>query len=115
MRLGSIIYLVPFIFVLDPSFILHGHWQDIAINIAKCLVGIWLIVGALQRYLTGFGHLTGWLARSLVGLGGLLIAAPDLSLVLAEPPGVIVLLGLGLIVSGVGLVAAKFLNRQRVA
>lgn len=115
MRLGSIIYLVPFIFVLDASFILQGEWQDVTTNIGKCLVGIWLVVGALQRYLTGFGYLNGWSARSLVGVGGLLIAAPDLSLVLADPPGVIVLSGLGLILSAVGLTAAKLLSRQPVA
>lgn len=86
MRLGSVIYLVPFIFVLDTHFILEGEWLSVLQAIVEALVGIWLIVGALQAYLSGLGRVDAVSARVLLGVGGLLIAMPDLHLVLPDAP-----------------------------
>ena len=113
MRLGSIIYLVPFIFVLDVTFILEGDWQTIVISIVECLIGIWLVVGALQSFVTGVGEITP-IQRVAIGLGGLLIATPDLNLVLSDPPSNTTLFLIGLSLSGVGL-AMKLFSRQPVS
>ncbi len=113
MRLGSIIYLVPFIFVLDVTFILEGDWQTILISIVECLIGIWLIVGALQSFVSGVGEITS-LQRIAIGVGGLLIATPDLSLVFSDPPSNTMLFLIGVAVSGVGLVM-KLLTPQSVS
>ena len=81
MRLGSIIYFIPFFFVLDPGLILRGAWPDIILVTASALFGIVLVAGALQGYLVLLGDLTRhallqWPIRALVLLAGLLIATP---------------------------------------
>ncbi len=81
MRLGSIIYFIPFFFVLDPAFILHGEWSRILLVTASALFGIVLVAGALQGYLLFLGDLTRhallqWPIRAMVLLAGLLIATP---------------------------------------
>ncbi len=80
MRLGSVIYIIPFIFVLDPSFILKGTWLSTGQAVLEALVGVWLITGAIQAYLPGVGDLRGGMMRVLLALAGLAIALPDLSL-----------------------------------
>jgi TRAP transporter 4TM/12TM fusion protein len=85
MRLGSIIYFIPFFFVLDPAFILKGSWQEILTVTAGALAGIVLIAGALQGYLVGLGRLDGgplaWPARALLAAAGIALALPGGGLV----------------------------------
>ncbi|MBW8058676.1 MAG: TRAP transporter permease [candidate division NC10 bacterium] len=81
MRLGSIIYFIPFFFVLDPAFILQGEWSRTLLVTASALFGIVLVAGALQGYLVLLGDLTRhallqWPIRAMVLLAGLLIATP---------------------------------------
>ncbi len=81
MRLGSIIYFIPFFFVLDPAFILRGEWPRTLLVTASALLGIVLAAGALQGYLLLLGDLTRhallqWPIRAMVLLAGLLIATP---------------------------------------
>jgi len=81
MRLGSIIYFVPFFFVLDTAFILKGSWPHIVLTISFGLAGIVLIAGALQGYLIGLGDLTRqqimqWPVRVGILLSGLFLATP---------------------------------------
>ncbi|MFQ5935685.1 MAG: TRAP transporter permease [Acidiferrobacterales bacterium] len=81
MRLGSIIYFVPFFFVLDPAFILRAPWLEIAPVAGSAFIGVVLVASALQGYLVGAGNLAthpvlGWPIRALILAGGLLIAVP---------------------------------------
>ena len=81
MRLGSIIYFVPFFFVLDPAFILEAGWGRIVYVGIEAAIGTVIIAGALQGYLIGVGDLTrhpllAWPARVLVFAAGLLMATP---------------------------------------
>ncbi|MGE0748680.1 MAG: TRAP transporter permease [Rhodospirillales bacterium] len=80
MRLGSIIYFVPFFFVLNPALIFHGPWQEVLFVIATALAGVALIAAGLQGWLVGAGAirggLDGWAARILLVAGGLLLAIP---------------------------------------
>ncbi|MEQ8805748.1 MAG: TRAP transporter fused permease subunit [Rhodospirillales bacterium] len=81
MRLGSIIYFVPFFFVLDPAFILDAGWGRIVYVGIEAAIGTVMIAGALQGYLIGVGDLTrhpllAWPARVLVFAAGLLMATP---------------------------------------
>lgn len=103
MRLGSIIYLVPFIFVLDTTFIMEGSWTHIALSLLECMIGIWLIVGALQGFVTGIGVVSAMYMRIALGIAGLLIAAPELTLILEDPPG-----NLTLALIGAGIALAMF-------
>lgn len=105
MRLGSIIYFIPFFFVFDPAFILRGDLMGTLFVFTKAMVGILFIAGALQGYLLRLGSIgldpAGIASRALLILGGLTLALPastvhgltNLQLV----PGAVVL-----IIAGIG-------------
>ena len=80
MRMGSIMYFVPFFFVLNPALILHGPAWEVAVVFATAVIGILFIGAALQGYLLGVGPIAyspiGWLARLLLFASGLFFAAP---------------------------------------
>ena len=81
MRLGSVIYFIPFFFVLEPALIMSGTLGETLFATAKVAVGIVLIAGTLQRYLLGVGFLdragpAGMAGRALALVGGGLIALP---------------------------------------
>ena len=81
MRLGSVIYFIPFFFVLEPALIMSGTLWEILFATAKVAFGIVLIAGALQHYLLGVGFLdrsgsSGMAGRALTLVGGGFIALP---------------------------------------
>ena len=81
MRLGSIIYFIPFFFVLNPAFILKGEAADILPVLAGAVVGVVLLAAALQGHLVGVGSLSAhplleWPARALLLVAGLMFATP---------------------------------------
>jgi TRAP-type uncharacterized transport system fused permease subunit len=80
MRLGSIIYFVPFFFVLNPALIGQGPLGEIALVLTTAIIGIVLISSGLQGYLYGVGPLDGsavaWPGRVLLVVGGLILALP---------------------------------------
>ncbi len=80
MRLGSIIYFIPFFFVLEPALILNGAPGEIVVVLASALAGVLLIASATQGYLIGYGTFgsgnTAMAVRTLVFFGGLLFAFP---------------------------------------
>jgi TRAP-type uncharacterized transport system fused permease subunit len=114
MRLGSVIYLVPFIFVLDTTYLLQGETLNIVRAIAEAVVGIWLLVGGIQGYLTGLGRIDLVVARVGLIVAGLLVASPKLDLIWTEAPAEIYLsmAGVGMFVLAFGL---TLLTRDRVA
>ena len=86
MRLGSIIYFIPFFFVLDPALILQAGWGDIAIAVVSAFAGVVLVAGALQGYLIALGDLRRagalqWPVRLMFIAAGLLLATPGGGLV----------------------------------
>ncbi|WP_148864238.1 TRAP transporter permease [Marinobacter fonticola] len=81
MRLGSVIYFIPFLFVLNPALIFQGSWAEIGIVILQALIGVVLIAGAMQGWLLGIGSLAAsrvlqWPVRLALIIGGLLLAIP---------------------------------------
>lgn len=80
MRLGSIIYFVPFFFVLNPALIGRGDAYDIVMTTVTAFIGIYVIGAALQGYAAGFGiirnNVPGIIARVVLFGGGLAFAAP---------------------------------------
>jgi TRAP transporter 4TM/12TM fusion protein len=80
MRLGSIIYFVPFFFVLNPALIGIGTAYEVTVTFGAALVGIALISAGLQGYLFGVGatanSMMGWAARVLLVVGGIILALP---------------------------------------
>ena len=81
MRLGSIIYFIPFFFVFDPAFILQGAWYDTASVFTFALAGTFFLAGGLQGYVQGIGDIFRdcwyeWPARIAIGIGGVILASP---------------------------------------
>jgi len=107
MRLGSVIYIIPFIFVLDPSFILAGPWWQTVQVVAEALLGVWLMAGAMQSFLPGVGLLNSVLSRVSIGIGGLAIALPDLTLAWPAGPLNPVHLSIGVVLALAGIVLAR--------
>lgn len=71
-RLGGVIYLLPFFFVLRPALILQGGIGEILYAIAVTTLGVILISGGLQGYLLGVGRIRFPVMIALVGAGILL-------------------------------------------
>ncbi|MBT4044653.1 MAG: TRAP transporter fused permease subunit [Rhodospirillaceae bacterium] len=81
MRLGSVIYFIPFFFVLNPALIMQGEWGEIINVFSTAVIGIILLAGALQGYLLGVGNVAThsvlqWPIRGVLLLAALLFAVP---------------------------------------
>lgn len=117
MRLGSIIYFIPFFFVFDPAFILVGPWYDTVTVFGFALVGAFFLACGLQGYLHWVGSLFAglwveWPARICLGIGGILVASPShgaIPLTKAE-----MLMAAAVLILPVGL-AASWHNRRVAA
>ncbi len=81
MRIGAIIYFVPFFFVMNPVLVLQGDLTNFPIHFITALLGITLVASGLQGYLPLAGDLrhTKWLEwplRAALFIGGLMFVAP---------------------------------------
>jgi TRAP-type uncharacterized transport system fused permease subunit len=81
MRVGSIIYFIPFFFVLNPAFVLQGPWWEALYLTVLAALGSIFICGGLQGYQLGVGDLRRaerfeWPLRALLILGGFVLATP---------------------------------------
>lgn len=102
-RLGVVIYVVPFFFVLNPALIGQGPAGEVVLVLASALLGIWFIAAAMQGHVAFVGTMGSgsWALamRVVLAVAGFLVAAPakgflglgqiELSLVglvLAVPP-----------------------------
>ncbi|WP_430396207.1 TRAP transporter permease [Ferrovibrio sp.] len=104
-RLGAIIYIVPFFFVLNPALILKGSPAEVIEVLITAFPGVALIASALQGYVLWGGKLDGetkrWLARLLLLIGGFALAAPGGRLIPVD--------NMLLAVIGIACAAAAFL------
>jgi len=81
MRLGTIIYFVPFFFVLDPGLIMQGEPLHILTVFSCAILGVVVLSTSLQGYLYGVGDLTTmgamqWPIRAALLIGALAFAMP---------------------------------------
>lgn len=80
MRLGGVIYLLPFFFVVAPALLLQGPWSGILLTFGSTLFGVFLISCAAQGWLIGLGRfpagLSGATLRVLTLFSGLAFALP---------------------------------------
>jgi TRAP transporter 4TM/12TM fusion protein len=117
MWVGSIIYFIPFFFVLNPALVLQGPSPYLAALwlTAKAAVGTVFICGAIQGYQSGVGDLRNaglmeWPLRALLVAGGIVLATPGGGIVpLSEAQ--MVGLGLALLIPSV-LVALLLVRRN---
>lgn len=90
MKIGSIIYFVPFFFLMNPSLVLQGDLSEFAMHITTALIGVALVCCGLQGYLLGVGNLRRnglleWPIRAALMLGGLMFIAPGGGLMPLSP------------------------------
>jgi TRAP transporter 4TM/12TM fusion protein len=81
MKLGTIIYFVPFFFVLDPGLIMQGEPLHILTVFGCAVLGVIVLSTSLQGYLYGVGDLTlmglvQWPIRFGLMIGALAFAMP---------------------------------------
>ena len=81
MTVGSIIYFLPFFFVLNPAFVLQGDLRESLLLVVTAIAGIIFICAGLQGYLFGLGDMRAcgnmeWPLRVALCLGGFVLAAP---------------------------------------
>lgn len=84
MRLGGVIYIAPFLFVLNPALIGQAPAWEIAVALGCAVIGVGVISMALQGFISLVGPLDGvwgYPLRVLLFIGGLLIAAPRTNLI----------------------------------
>lgn len=114
MRLGTIIYFIPFFFVFNPALLMQGGAGEILTVLATAMVGVALVSGALQGWLLGFGDLgkgvAGVAVRVAIFIAGLLLAAPGGGM-LGVPHWL--LLAVGLVLVGGAMLAATGVRRMQ--
>ncbi len=76
MRIGSIIYFIPFFFVFNPALLGQGTFGEVIIVCLTAAIGIVLVAGGLQGYLLGIGSVRNWIARAFLLIGGMALAMP---------------------------------------
>jgi len=120
MWVGSIIYFLPFFFVLNPALVLQGpNPYLVAVGLTVLIaVGTIFICGGIQGYQSGVGDLrsTGlleWPLRILLVVGGFILATPGGGIVpLSELQ--MIALGLAILVPTL-LVSLVLVRRSRAA
>lgn len=113
MRIGSVIYFIPFFFVFNPALLGNAGTGEVIVVCGTALFGILLVSAALQGYLFGVGRLGGGvlgvIARISLFVGGLTFAAPG-----GEMIGLTHLeLGLAALVIAAPGIVIGFLERRR--
>ncbi len=117
MLVGSIIYFLPFFFVLNPALVLQGPSPFLpALGLGLLIAaGTLFICGGIQGYQTGVGDLRGagaleWPLRLLLVLGGFVLATPGGGIV---PLSQVQMTGLGLAILVPTVALAWLLVRRK--
>ena len=77
-RLGIILFLIPFFFVFQPAFVLEGAPLEILKVLVTGFAGVILIASGLEGYLIGVGKL-GPVKRAVSIVSGMLLLTPELT------------------------------------
>jgi TRAP transporter 4TM/12TM fusion protein len=74
MRLGAVLFIVPFMFVYSPELLLIGSWPEILLASGRAAVGIFCLAAGLQGWLRGRAAP---LDRALLIAAGILFVVPN--------------------------------------
>jgi len=85
MRLGAVLFIVPFMFVYSPELLMIGSWPDILLALTRAGVGIFCLAAGLQGWLRCRATA---LDRALLVTAGFLFVVPNL---VADAGGLILL------------------------
>jgi TRAP transporter 4TM/12TM fusion protein len=114
MWVGSIIYFIPFFFVLNPALVMQGNYFEGLGLMALIAFGTVFICGGIQGYQIGVGDLrhTGaleWPIRVLLAVGGIVVATPGGGIV---PLSQMEVTGLGLAILIPAILLARLLSSR---
>ncbi len=107
MRLGGVIYVAPFFFVLNPALIGEGSFIEVTVTLITALIGVTFLGSGLQGYVPLLGRIPdtvfGQGLKLLLVVGGLFCAAPG-----GDWIGVshLALTGFGILVAAPALITA---------
>ena len=73
MKIGAAGFIVPFMFVYEPSLLMIGPWQTILSSCTTAIIGVLLFSGGLHQY---FVTETNRWQRPMLIIGGLLLIKP---------------------------------------
>jgi TRAP transporter 4TM/12TM fusion protein len=81
MWVGSIIYFIPFFFVLNPAFVMQGPILETIYLLVTAMIGTVFICGGIQGFQMGVGDLRRaglleWPLRVALVIGGFVLATP---------------------------------------
>jgi TRAP transporter 4TM/12TM fusion protein len=85
MRLGAVLFIVPFMFVYSPELLMMGAWSDIALAFGRAALGVFCLAAGLQGWLRIRATITD---RALLIVAAGLLIVPSL---LADLAGVALL------------------------
>ncbi|MBX2880784.1 MAG: TRAP transporter fused permease subunit [Granulosicoccus sp.] len=91
MRLGAILFVLPFLFVLNPNLILQGAASDILISVSTALLSILMLSAASERYIYFSSRQARSWEVSVLLVGGLCLLIPE---VLTDLLGILALIAL---------------------
>ncbi|MEC7675290.1 MAG: TRAP transporter fused permease subunit, partial [Pseudomonadota bacterium] len=116
MKLGTIIYFVPFFFVLDPGLIMQGEPLHILYVFGCAMLGVVVLSQGLQGFIYGIGDITQlgalqWPARALLLLGAFAFAMPGNDIVGMTNTELLIV---GALLTAVGVVIA-WVGKRMVA
>jgi TRAP-type uncharacterized transport system fused permease subunit len=114
MWVGSIIYFIPFFFVLNPALVMQGNYLEGLGLMALIAFGTVFICGGIQGYQIGVGDLrhTGvleWPIRVLLAVGGIVVATPGGGIV---PLSQMEVTGVGLAILIPAILLARLLSSR---
>ena len=75
MRLGAVLFIVPFMFVYSPELLMIGSWPDIGLAVTRAGIGIFCLAAGLQGWLR---RRATPLDRALLVTAGFLFVVPNL-------------------------------------
>ena len=73
MRLGIVLFIVPFMFVYSPALLMMGSWSEVLLAVATAAVGVFCLAAGLQGWLRGRATVV---ERALLVLAALLLVMP---------------------------------------
>lgn len=79
MRLGSILFVLPFLFVINPALIMQGPVAIIVQSAITATVAVWLFASAFEGYLYRVGPIQWWLRIAVLIAGALLVYPEPIS------------------------------------
>ena len=95
MRLGAILFVLPFLFVLNPSLILQGELPEIIVSVSTAILSILMLSAASERYIYFLRRETRTWEVFVLLAGGLCLLIPNLLTDIIGIGALAVVMGLG--------------------